>query len=192
MSDTTYWKLFQDMYCQLLGQSSDHFDILAKLISHSNKITEIILIVVMTIWITMSMILSKAFAEQLLSTYMHRQNIPLIQSMDDVVNKKGFRVIMQRRDKDKFMKAMPLHFSKLYQTNITDWVPDMHHVTYIEQKVEEVAKGKRVMIASEINNNYFRDAYHHLPLVQGYQYDTTYLVTAISKKHPFGKRIRDA
>ena len=192
MSDMTYWILFQDMYCQLLGQSSDHLDILTKLISHSNKITEITLIIVITIWITLSMIVSKAFSEQLLSTYMNRQYIPLIQSMDDVINKKGFRVVMQGRDKDKFNKAMPQYFSKLYQTDIIDWVPDMHFVKDIEQKVEEVAKGKRVMIASEMNNNYFRDANHHLPLVQGYLYDSTYLVTAISKKHPFGKKIRDA
>ena len=192
MSDTTYWELFQDINRQLLGQSSDHFDSLAKLIRHSNKITEITLIIVMTIWITLSMIVSKAFSEQLLSTYMNRQYIPLIQSMDEVINKKGLRVFMQGRDKEKFMKAMPQHFSKLMEINITDWAPDMHHVEDMEQKLEEIAKGKRVMIASEMTNTYFRDANHHLPLVQGYLNDTTYMVTAISKKHPFGKKIRDA
>ncbi len=72
------------------------------------------MIIIIFIWIFMAMILSKAFSEGLLSTYFGREIRPMIESIEDVINKKGFKVWIQKRDKDKYRLFMPEQFDKLY------------------------------------------------------------------------------
>ena len=68
------------------------------------------------------MIISKAFSGVLLSSYFGLKPRAMINSMEELIDKKDFNVALFQRDKDKFLRIMPDHFNKLYSMeNMIEW-----------------------------------------------------------------------
>ena len=193
MSNTSLVRIFWQLLCQSLYQNTREYKSLDRLMRYSKTITKQCLVIVVAIWVLMAMIISKSFSSGLLSTYFGRQSKPLFETIDDIINSEGLRVIMQNRDKNKFKDLMPNQFNTILSKNKIDWfnsfkINDLDHSLKIAKSVKE---GSKVLLCSSFITEMFKDYFMNFPLTIGSRHSMSFLVFSVSRRHPFGKKISD-
>ena len=195
LTNVSYYTLSTQILSPLVSQSGDYFKNLKDYL-HKTRITRMryTLIIITTIWILMSTILSKSFSNSLLSTYFGRQTKPMVHSMDQLIDTNvDFKVALQDRDRQKYRQLMPTIFDKLYEMPARlQWIKsvgyDYHHTI---RCCENIANGNKVLLISSFSTDKLLGLCPHLPLTVGNRYAMNFLVTAMSKRHAFGKQITD-
>ena len=191
MTNTSFGQIFWQLLAQPLSQNTGVYVSLDRLLRYSKTNIGDSLVIVVTIWVLMAAIISKTFSEGLLSTYFGREVKPMVETFDEIINKKGLKVIMQQRDKPKFREFMPDVFDKLYSNGQVEFVDRMPINSQAESTAiaKSVAKGSKVVLISSFSTDFFLDYFMDLPLTIGGRHSMNFLVLSMSRRHPFGKKI---
>ena len=146
----------------VLDQSSNDIMVLY------NRSKNVTLIILLVIWLQSASILSKAFSGLLLNTYFNVKSVPIVNSLEDIINNQDINVAINLsslkkniQDTNLFDQKTEKHlYSRVskYQDQV-DYISNYYKFGFIfvhDKLLEDVIMGKTVMIVhSLLRNRYF-------------------------------------